>query len=218
MNKQPPTAVSGQPVTQSGLKIWQMAAFMVLGALITIVVILLWFSLFIGVPAKSVPLDLPPASGKSDVTARVSQEYVNREVANFLTANPISVLAVGQVSQAVVQFNADSTMNVTASIKALGRQLDLKVKDKVFVKNNKLALALAEDPKLDGFGLPLAALNGVIEQVNNSVATQLNGLVQSVGVARDCTTGKPVGRVPTLQTLNLDGGVLVAEFSVAISG
>ncbi len=194
----------------------QIIGLMALGSLLTIIIALAAFALFAGTPASSIPISLPVSGGQADVTARVDQGYVNREVAYFLTTNPITILTVGQVSEAVIQFNPDSTMDVTARIKALGRQIDVKVKDRVFVKENKLALALAENPKLEGLGVPLDLLNGVIGQVNTTVANQLNGLVQGVGTARDCISGKPVGRIPTLQKLNLEKGVLVAEFSVAI--
>lgn len=196
---------------------WQALLFMLAGSIVTVLLLVLWIVFFTGVPANNLPLTPPPASGKADLNAQISQEYVNREISSYLTKNPVSVLGVIQVKQVLVQFNSDQTLTATIRISTLGRQLDFSIKDKVEVRGNRVALYLQEPPKIDGFGLPTNVLNGALDQINNSVANQLNQLVTAAGMAKDCTTGQQYGRTPTLLGLNVQPGVMSAQFSIAIA-
>jgi hypothetical protein len=56
-----------------------------------------------------------------------------------------------------------------------------------------------------------------LDQVNLSVASQLNQLITSLGQAKDCTTGQQIGRVPTLLAIDSQQGVLNAQFNIAIT-
>lgn len=196
---------------------WHALLYMLAGSVITILLLVLWIAFFTGVPATNTPLTPPPTSGKPDLTAELSQEYVNREIAAYLNKSPVSVLGIVQVKQVVVQFSPDSVLDANIRISALGRQLDINIKDKVEVRGNQLTLSLKENPKVEGLGLPTATVNGALDQINANVASQLNQLVASVGMAKDCTTGKPLGRVPTLLALDLQPGVLHAQFSINIA-
>ena len=102
-------------------------------------------------------------------------------------------------------------------IAAFGRQLDFNIKDIIQVRGNQVALTLKEDPKLGALGLPVGVLNGVLDQVNLSVASQLNQLITSLGQAKDCATGQQIGRVPTLLAIDSQQGVLNAHFNITIT-
>lgn len=195
----------------------QALLFMLAGGVLALGLAMLYLILFVGSPQDNTPLTLPPASGKADLTAQVSQEYVNREIATALTKKPVNILGVVEVKQVVVQFNPGSVLDADVRIAAFGRQLDFNIKDTVQVRGNQVALALKEDPKLGGLGLPLGILNGVLDQVNMSVAAQLNQLITSLGQAKDCTTGQQIGRVPTLLAIDSQQGVLNAQFNIAIT-
>lgn len=207
-----------QPRPRPVIAWWQALLFMLAGGILTILGLVVWLAFFTGVPVNNTPLALPQASGQSDLTATISQEYVNREIAAYLTKSPISVLGVVSVKQVVVQFNADQTLDAAIRITLLGRQLDFSVKDKVEVRGSQLALSLKEPPKIEGLGLPTSTFNGALDQINNSVANQLNQLVAAVGMAKDCTTGQQLGRTPVLLALDTRPGVLNAQFSIAIAG
>ena len=197
---------------------WQALLFMLAGGILTVILATLYITLFVGSPQNNLPLNLPPASGKADLTAQVSQEYVNREIASILTKKPVNILGVVEIKQVVVQFSPGSTLDATVRVAALGRQLDFHIKDTVQVRGNQVALTLKEDPKLGFLGLPLGMLDGVLDQVNTSVASQLNQLITSVGQAKDCATGQQIGRVPTLMALDVQPGVLNAQFAITITG
>ncbi|MBN9390609.1 MAG: hypothetical protein J0I20_21440 [Chloroflexi bacterium] len=211
------TPVTRQPRQVKFIGWWQALLFMVAGGVLTIGLAILYLVLFVGSPQNNTPLTLPPVSGKADLTAQVSQEYVNREIASALTKKPVNILGVVDVKQVVVEFNPDSVLAADVRIAAFGRQLDFNIKDIVQVRGNQVALTLKEDPKLGGLGLPLGILNGVLDQVNVSVASQLNQLITSLGQAKDCTTGQQIGRVPTLLAINSQQGVLNAQFNIAIT-
>lgn len=197
---------------------WQALLFMVAGGGLTVILLVLYITLFVGSAQNNLPLALPPASGKADLTAGVSQEYVNREIASILDKTPVNILGVVEVKQVVVQFNSGSTLDARVRVTAFGRQLDFNIKDSLQVRGNQVALTLKEDPKLGGLGLPVGILNGVLDQVNTNVASQLNRLITSVGQAKDCLTGQQIGRVPTLLALDVQPGVLNAKFAIAITG
>lgn len=211
------TIINPQPRPRTVIVWWQALLFMLAGSILTVLLLVLGIILFTGVPATNIPLTQPPASGKADLNAQVSQEYVNREIAAYLTKSPVSILGVAQVKQVVVKLNSDQTLDATIRISALGRQFDFSVKDKVEVRGNKVALSLKEPPKIEGLGLPTNLLNGTLDQINSNVANQLNTLVASVGMAKNCTTGQELGRTPTLQSVDLQPGVLNAQFSIAIA-
>lgn len=196
---------------------WQAALFMLAGGILTVVLGILYITLFVGVAQNNLPLSQPPASGKADLTAQVSQEYVNREIASILAKKPVNILGVAEVKGVVVQFNPDQTLSATVRVAGFGRQLDFNIKDTVQVRGNQVALSLKENPQLDGLGLPVGLLDGVLDQVNANVASQLNQLIVSVGQAKDCTTGQQLGRVPTLLALDVQPGVLNARFAIAIT-
>ncbi len=196
--------------------LWQAIGFTLLGSLFTFALFLLAFVFFAGVEVTKTSLPLPALSGASDLTAEVSQEYINREIATALVKNPISVVGVVEVKGLVVQFSRDNPIiDVGVRITALGRQFDFKIKDTVVVKNNKVELNLAEDLRLEGLFLPLGVLNGVVEQINSQVAQQLNQQLASISNARDAA-GKTLGRVPTLLSLSFGSGILIARFAIKI--
>jgi hypothetical protein len=196
---------------------WQGLLFMLAGGVLSILLLVLYITMFVGSAQNNLPLALPPASGKADLTAQVSQEYANREIAAILDKTPVNILGVVEVKQVVVQFSPGSVLDSKVRVTAFGRQLDFNIKDTVQVRGNQVALTLKEDPKLGGLGLPVGILNGVLDQVNANVASQLNRLITSVGQAKDCATGQQLGRVPTLLGLDVQPGVLNAQFGIAIT-
>lgn len=197
---------------------WQALLFMLDGGVLTVILLVLYITLFVGSPQNNLPLTLPPASGKADLTAQVSQEYANREIASILDKKPVNILGVVEIKQVVVQFSPGAVLDANVRVSAFGRQLDFNIKDTVQVRGNQVALTLKEDPKLGGLGLPLGILDGILAQVNASVASQLNQLISSLGQAKDCVTGQQIGRVPTLLALDSEPGVLNARFAIAITG
>src|SRR5690242_7048140 len=94
--------------------VWKALGFMFLGMLLTITLALSFFLLFTGAPQTGQPLPQPAPSGKPDLTATVSQEYINREVATSLEKNPISILGVADLKQVEIEFLPDSAISVTA--------------------------------------------------------------------------------------------------------
>lgn len=204
------------PKLRQGVRWWQALGFMLLGSFLTIGLLWLWLLLTAGTPVSSLPLTLPAPSGKPDLTASVSQEYINREIAVALAKTPISVLGVATIKEVVLEFQSAAAINIKARLVAFDRQFEFTIPNSVALKNNKVSLNLREDVKLGA--IPLGILNDAIEQVNRTAADQLNGQLSAVGQARNCTTGQLIGRVPTLLALRMEKGVLNAEFGIKIEG
>jgi uncharacterized protein YpmS len=169
----------------------------------------IWILLSVSAPLSSAPLTQPVASNKSDANLTLSQEYINREITGFLNASPVKVLGVLEVKQVVVELKSGSQINIAARAEALGRQLDLNIKDNVSVSNGKVMLSLAESVKAGEFDLGFLNLNGVVDNVNLLVAGEINKLIAGVGSALP-------GHTPNLQQIALSEGVLGATFEVKV--
>lgn len=201
---------------RSGLRWLQALACMFVGGLLTMSGLVIYFMLLAGVPATPTPLAQPEPSGRVDLTGMLSQEYVNLEVMNNLSKNPISVLGVGQIKQITLQFNSNSVIDVTSRVVVLGRQFDVKSKQTIFVKDNKVGIALVEEPQLEGFGVPGPVLRGLVNDVNQKMADQINQQLTALGTGLD-SNGKPSGRTPTLLRLTGVPGGLEADFTVKLT-
>ncbi len=201
---------------RSGLKWWQALGFMFGGGLLTMTGLVIYFMLLAGILPSSTPLAQPEPSGKVDLTARLSQEYVNFEVMRSLSKNPISVLGVGQVKQITLQFSSNSVIDVSSRVVVLGKQFDVKSKQTIFVKDNKVAIVLVEEPQLEGFGVPVPILRGLVNDVNQKMADQINQQLTSVSTGLDAN-GKPSGRTPTLLKLTGVSGGLEVDFTVKLT-
>lgn len=78
-----------------------------------------------------------------------------------------------------------------------------------------MILEQSENTRLED--ISLAILNGIVGQVNETIAAKLNDLINAAGVARSYTTGELLGRVPTLVSIATDAKIVIAEFNVAIT-
>src|SRR6476619_4277226 len=86
----------------------QALLFMLAVVVLTIITVVSAFILLAGIPSASAaaPLAQPDAGPglQADLTGKVSQEYVNREITANLSQHPITIWGVGEVTQAVPQF------------------------------------------------------------------------------------------------------------------
>lgn len=181
----------------------------VLGFGVGMVFAFICLALLISTPLTTAPLAPPVSSNKSDAKLTLSQEYINREIAGLLNANPVKLLNVLEVKQVVIELKAGTQVKIAARAEAFGRQIDLNIKDNVSVKDGKVILSLAESVKAGGFELGFLNLNSVVENVNLFVAGEINKLIAGVGSAL-------VGHTPNLQLITLSEGVLEATFEVKI--
>lgn len=154
-------------------------------------------------------------SDTSDLNVRVGQEYINREISRALQQNPLNAFGVASISDLKVALEPSSQMSVTVRLNTLGRDFDFVFKDAVAVVNQKVVLTQSGDVQLALIGLPLAALNDVVKQVNGLVEDEINRQI-GAGQAGDCLTCTNLGRVPTLKSLATEQGVLIAQFDIKI--
>jgi hypothetical protein len=151
----------------------------------------------------------------SDLSVRVTQAYINREISRAMQVAPLKILGVAEVSDLTLEFDPGSQVKVTVRLNTAGRDFDFSFKDSLAAVNQQVVLTQVEDVRLEGLGLPLAALNEVVKQVNGLVENEINRQV-GAGQPGDCLTCANLGRIPTLKSLTTESGSLVAQFDIAI--
>jgi hypothetical protein len=205
--------VSAQSPRPPAIRWWRWIigslGWVLVGIFLGIGLTFIWLLLSVSAPLPSAPLTQPVASNKPDSNLTLSQEYINREITGFLNTNPVKVLGVLEVKQVVVELKPGTQINVAARAEALGRQLNLNIKDNVSVSNGKVMLSLAEPVKAGEFDLGFLNLNGVVDNVNVLVAGEINKLIAGVGSALP-------GHTPNLQQIELSEGLLDATFEVKV--
>jgi hypothetical protein len=191
-------------------------AWILLGAILNMLVLSLVLWWVVGAsPGKFNP---PPAGASlaaADLSVRINQSYVNREISRAMKATPLDAFGVISVTHLMVGFEPGSQMKVTVKLNTLGRDFDFIFRDSLAVVNQKVVLTQIEDVKLQGLNIPLSALNEVVKQVNNLVENEINRQV-GAGKPGDCLTCTNLGRMPTLRSLTSESGLLIAQFDIEI--
>ena len=191
-------------------------AWILLGFVLNTIVMGLLFWWLVGSPSSR--FHLTPARSQlfaSDLSVRVNQDYVNREISKAMETTPLNAFGVASISDLNVAFVPNSRMDVTVRLKALDRDFDFTFQDAVAAVDQKVVLTQVGDVKLLALNLPLSALNEVVKQVNQVVENEINRQV-GAGQPGDCLTCTNLGRVPTLKSLSTETGTLVAQFDIAI--
>jgi len=191
-------------------------AWILLGALLNTLVlgVLVWW-LVGSAPGKFSP---PPENTQltgTDISVRVNQDYINREISTAMKATPLNVLNLVAITDLKVAIAPNSQIGVTVRLNTFGRDFDFSFKDSLAVVDQKVVLAQSEDVKLVGLGLPLSALNEVVKQVNQLVEVQINRQV-GAGQTGDCVTCTNLGRAAILKSLTTEAGTLIAQFDIEI--
>jgi hypothetical protein len=190
-------------------------AWILLGAALNTLALGLLFWWLAGSSTGKVKPPPPNQLTNSDLSVRVTQDYVNREIKRAMQAAPLKIMGVAEVSDLTLEFDPGSRMKVNVRLTTAGRDFDFSFKDSLAAVNQKVVLTQVEDVRLEGLDLPLAALNEVVKQVNGLVENEINRQV-GAGQPGDCLTCASLGRVPTLKSLTTEAGSLVAQFDIAI--
>lgn len=204
-------------VAKVGHRRWvRPVAWVLLGFILNTIVVgaLIWWL----VGSSAGKFGPPPAHNPlfaSDLSVRVNQDYVNREINRAMQTTPLNAFGVASISDLKVAFDPNSRMNVTVRLNTLGRDFDFTFQDSVAAVNQKVVLTQVGDVKLQVLNLPLSALNEVVKQVNQVVETEINRQV-AAGQSGDCLTCANLGRVPTLKSLSTETGTLIAQFNIEI--
>lgn len=190
-------------------------AWILLGALLNMLVLGLVFWWVVG--SSRGKFNSPPANQLtgSDLTVRLTQAYVNREISRAMQTTPLKIMGVAEVTDLMIEFDPGSQVKVTVRLNTAGRDFDFSFKDSLAVVNQKVVLTQVEDVRLEGLNLPLSALNEVVKQVNQLVEAEINRQV-GAGQPGDCLTCASLGRIPTLKSLTTESGILIAQFDIEI--
>jgi hypothetical protein len=133
-------------------------------------------------PNPGAPLPRPAAqSGTPDLSATLSQTYLNREIANSLSAKPFQAGAV-TIRDIVVQVKGDSQMDISMRASTGPATFDLLVTESLSVQNGKVKITIIGQPKVTGGALPPSA-GQIMDQVNNQfIEPQINNQVNALNI------------------------------------
>ena len=140
------------------------------------------FFLYFYNPNPTNPLPRPAAqTGTPDLSATLSQTYVNREIEKALAAKPYQVGAL-TVRDIVVEVKSDSQMDVTMRASAGPATFDLLVTESLVVQDGKVRVAVVGQPKVTGGTLPIAT-GQLMNQVNTQfIEPNINNQVSALNI------------------------------------
>ena len=140
------------------------------------------FFLYFYNPNPNAPLPRPAAqSGTPDLSATLSQTYLNRDISGALSAKPYQAGAV-TIRDIVVEVKADSQMDVTMRASTGPATFDLLVTESLSVENGKVKISVIGQPKVTGGALP-ASSSQIMGQVNTQfIEPQINNQVTALNI------------------------------------
>lgn len=140
------------------------------------------FFLYFYNPNPNAPLPRPAAqSGAPDLTATLSQTYLNNEISRGLSAKPFEAGSV-LIRDIVVVIKADSQMDITMRASTGPATFDLLVTESLSVQNGKIKLGIVGQPKVTGGALP-PSITQILDQVNTQyIEPQINNEVAAINI------------------------------------
>jgi hypothetical protein len=143
---------------------------LLIGAFGLLALAIFWF----GTPASNQTFERRDTTSPTDLTATLSESYINSALTKYLKDNPINLSGILQVKDVVLELNPNQ--QVKANLR-LGNGLvdfDVIVVEQVGISNNQLQLKPVGQPQVGKGNLPIGA-DKVVELVNNTlIVPQLN--------------------------------------------
>ncbi len=141
-----------------------------------------FFFLYFYNPNPNAPLPRPAdQAGAPDLTATLSQTYLNKEISRGLNAQPFQAGNV-LIRDIVVQIKANSQMDITMRASTGPATFDLLVTESLAVQNGKIKISIVGQPKVTGGALP-PAVNQILDQVNSQfIEPQINNEVAAINI------------------------------------
>ena len=162
------------------------------------------FFLYFYNPNANSPLPRPTnAPGTPDISATLSQEYLNNEISRTLTSNPFKVSGI-TLQDAVITVKENSQIDV--AMRATGVvSFDLTATEQVTVENGQIKLTLVGQPRMTNGQLPPAA-GDILQQINTGfIEPHINEQVTQIMVD---------GRKLTLTGITTTSGLLTVQAKV----
>lgn len=135
---------------------------------------LAYFFLYIYNPNPNQPLPRPPEqAGTPDITATLSESYLNKEIARQLQSRAVRAGPV-ELSDVVIKVLNNAQIEVTMRAKSGPASFDLTVTEQVSVQGGQVQLVAVGQPRATSGQLP-PGINAILDQVNNEfIEPQIN--------------------------------------------
>lgn len=140
------------------------------------------FFLYFYNPNPNTPLDRPPDQvGTPDITATLSQTYLNREIQRQLNGQPFKAGPV-EIKDVVLKIQGNSQVEIDLSATSGPASFTLSVTEQVIVQNGRVDLNVIGQPRLTNGTLP-PGINSILETVNNQfIEPQINEQVTKIAI------------------------------------
>ncbi len=141
------------------------------------------FFLYFYNPNGNQPLPRPTnPSGTPDITATLSQQYLNNEISRSFAGKPFKAGSV-DLKDVVITVKADSLIDVAMRATYGGvANFDLTITEQVIIQNGQIRLTIAGQPKLTNGQLP-PGVDAILQQINTqAIEPKINTLVNQITV------------------------------------
>lgn len=137
---------------------------------------------YFGSPASNQPLPRRDFTGSADLSATMSESYLNTTLAKYVKDNPISLGGVIGVKDVVLNIQPNQRINVQLRVAGGPAVIDINVSEAIGVQNNRIVLKPVGQPSVGKGNLPLPA-EKIVELANSAfVEPQINQSVAQVEI------------------------------------
>ncbi len=137
---------------------------MIVGAVGLFLLALFWF----GSPASNQPLPRSEAKGTADLSATLSEDYLNATLNKYLKESPVNLGGIANVKDVVLKIQPNQRVDVTLRLGNSFIDFDIGVTEALGVKQNKLVLVPVGQPRVGKGNLPVGA-DKVVELANSTL-------------------------------------------------
>ncbi|MEI7555411.1 hypothetical protein [Candidatus Chlorohelix sp.] len=150
-----------------------------LGVVGLVIGALFWF----GSPASNQPLPTrQPLPGVPDLSATLSESYLNAEIAREAKSNPLSIAGIVSLKDIVIKILPNEQIQVDVKVGNALVDFDVSVLESIGVVNGQIAVRAIGEPKVGKGNLPVN-VNTVVQVVNTTIVEpQINNNVATIKV------------------------------------
>ncbi len=178
---------------------------LLMGFVLGVAGILILALLVFGSPVSNQPFPArQPVPGITDLSATLSESYLNAETLREVKANPYTIAGIFSLKDISIKILPGQQFEINAKLGNSLVDFDVSVTESASVVNNKIVLRAIGEPKVGKGNLPIST-NQVVQAINdNLIEPQLN---------RSAATIKVNDRQLNLIDLETQRGLLIVRYN-----
>jgi hypothetical protein len=163
---------------------WFMGCFLMLfGFVVGVVALALGSLWYFGSAPTNNPLPVRPTpAGQADITAQISEGYINTEIQRQIKSNPVSLGGVIGLKDLVVNVRAGNLIDVQLKVGSPVADFDISLTERVAVADGQITLRAEGNPKVGNGNIPID-ITQIINVVNRDIIQpRLNDAAAKIAV------------------------------------